>query len=388
VRLYKRSKTWWFSLEFEGKRYQKTTREKNRVKAEGIASAFRTALAHRRVGIIERKPVPLLADAMKSFLNWSKTEHKDHPATYQRYRTSSKPLLAYLKFKGKPIDEITPATIEDYKAHRGRQTGKHTKRPIKPATINRELACLKAMYFHAAKGGHDFRNPLSKKLVGNEAVKFLNENNEQNRVLTFEEQQKYLSAANDNLKDVATMILETGMRPEEVYRIRIENVFPDQSYLFNPFGKTKAAKRNIPLNAMALAIITKRMKAAKGVYLFPHRKDADKPMLKANNAHDAALKKSKVRKFRLYDLRHTWATRAAEAGMDVGTLASLLGHSKLVMVMRYVHPGEAHRVDAVKKLEVFNAARQIAEFEKKNQVQESPLQFPLQSKTSPQREPL
>jgi hypothetical protein len=51
--------------------------------------------------------------------------------------------------------------------------------------------------------------------------------------------------------------------------------------------------------------------------------------------------------------------------MDVGTLASLLGHSKLVMVMRYVHPGEAHRMDAVKKLEAVNAARQIAEFEKK-----------------------
>jgi integrase len=334
------------------------------VKAEGIASAYRTKLAEGRVGIIERKPAPLFADAMKAFLDWSKQEHKQHLATYERYETSSKPLLAYLKFKGRPIDEITPATIEEYKAHRGRQSGKHTKRPIKPATINRELACLKAMYFHATKGGYDFRNPLSKKLVGNEAVKFLNENNEQNRVLTFAEQQKYLSAANKTLKDIAGLILETGMRPEEVYRIRIENVFLDQSYLLNPFGKTKAAKRKVPLNASALTIVKRRVEAAQGPYLFPHRKDKNEPMLKANNAHDAAVKKSKVRKFRLYDLRHTWATRAAEAGVDVGTLASLLGHSKLVMVMRYVHPGEAHRVDAVKKLEGFNAARQIAEFEK------------------------
>jgi len=36
------------------------------------------------------------------------------------------------------------------------------------------------------------------------------------------------------------------------------------------------------------------------------------------------------------------------------------------MVMRYVHPGESHRIDAVKKLAIANAARQIAEFEKKN----------------------
>jgi len=164
---------------------------------------------------------------------------------------------------------------------------------------------------------------------------------------------------------VAGLILETGMRPEEVYRIKTENVFLDQGYLYNPFGKTKAAKRKIPLNSSAIDILKKRIQDAEGTYLFPHRSDVNEPMLKANNAHDRALTKSGVKTFRLYDLRHTWATRAAEAGIDVGTLASLLGHSKLVMVMRYVHPGESHRVEAVKKLSIANAARQIAEFEKK-----------------------
>jgi integrase len=114
--------------------------------------------------------------------------------------------------------------------------------------------------------------------------------------------------------------------------------FSKRGYLFNPFGKTNAARRKVPLNVAALTILKKRLKAANGGYLFPHRKDDDKPILKVNNAHDRALKKSKVRNFRVYDLRHTWATRAAEADVDVGTLASLLGHSKLVMVMRYVHP--------------------------------------------------
>jgi integrase len=88
-------------------------------------------------------------------------------------------------------------------------------------------------------------------------------------------------------------------------------------------------------------------------------------MLKVNNAHTTALKNSKVKAFRLYDLRHTWATRAAEAGMDMPTLAALLGHSKLNMVMRYAHPQEQHQADAVKKLEVFNAAKEIAEVERK-----------------------
>ncbi len=314
MRVFKRGKVYWFDLQFEGKRYQKSTKERNKVKAEGIAAAFRTALANRRVGIVERKPAPLLTDAMKAFLEWSKQEHAEHPATYVRYKTSSKPLLTFLKFKSKPIDEITPALIEDYKTRRARQKGKRTKRLIMPATLNRELACLKAMFNHALKDRHAFRNPVSD-------VDFLAENNEQDRILTFDEQRRYLAAAGPTLRDIASLILETGMRPEEVYRLSIDIVFPEKRHVYIPFGKTKAARRRIPLNSAALEIVHRRLASAEGLYLFPHRSDPNRTTLKASNAHTRALDTSKIKpRFRLYDLRHTWATRAAEAGMDMPTL--------------------------------------------------------------------
>jgi len=91
-----------------------------------------------------------------------------------------------------------------------------------------------------------------------------------------------------------------------------------------------------------------------------------------------------VKTFRLYDLRHTWATRATEAGMDLPTLAALLGHSKLNMVMRYAHRQEQHQAEAMKRLEVFNAAKEIAEAERKTQgtktgtVAENPSNFASQ----------
>jgi integrase len=75
------------------------------------------------------------------------------------------------------------------------------------------------------------------------------------------------------------------------------------------------------------------------------------------------MKRTKLPKFRLYDLRHTWATRAAMAGIDLVTLASMLGHSKIQMVLRYAHPTEQHQTEAMRRLETFNADRQIAEFE-------------------------
>src|SRR5262245_26518384 len=270
-------------LVFEGKRYQKSTKVGNKVKAEGIAAKFRTALAERRVGIVQRKPAPQFNQAMTEFLTWSMEEHKEHYQTYRRYLISSKALLKYGAFK-RPIDEIRPSHIEDFKIWRARQKRTNTKRLLRPATINRELACLKAMFNHALKDRRDFGNPVSD-------VEFLAENNEQTRVLTFDEQRKYLQAASNPLRDVATLIVETGLRPEEVFRITKDNVSIDldQNYVYIPYGKTKAARRRIPLNASARAILDARVKAAKGPYVFAHRKDCNRPMTSVKTGHATAL---------------------------------------------------------------------------------------------------
>src|SRR5262249_51919223 len=147
MRLYKRGRTYWFELEFEGKRYRESTKVKNRTKAEGIAAKFRTALAERRVGIVERKLATTFEVAMKAFLEFSRQAHGAHPNTARRYETSSKPLLRFLKFKGKPVDQITAAVVDDYKSWRARQDSKRTKKPVTPSTPHCALPCLQPASF-------------------------------------------------------------------------------------------------------------------------------------------------------------------------------------------------------------------------------------------------
>jgi integrase len=52
------------------------------------------------------------------------------------------------------------------------------------------------------------------------------------------------------MKDVLVLIMiqDTGMRSEEVFRIRIENINWSRRLIFNPNGKTKAARRHVPIS--------------------------------------------------------------------------------------------------------------------------------------------
>jgi integrase len=353
--LIKRGGVWWVDLVRKGKRHQQSSGHRNKNDARTFLLQFRSDLINKEHGILKPKApkeIPGFKVAMLDFLTWSQQEHTAHPATYRRYQVSSVALLRH--FKDEPLDAITPDVVEQFKAVRQQQFAtargkkdkrKQTNRKVKPATVNRELACLRAVFNHAIKADLPVKNPISKT-----AVKSLQENNEQTRVLSYEEEKQYLAASTPMLYDVATLILQTGMRPEEVYRIQPKNVHLNHGYLFNPFGKTKAAKRRITLTASARDVLKRRMIDC-GAYLFPCDTDATRPVPKVNNAHDRAIRDSKIAPARLYDLRHTWATRAAESGIDLVTLAAMLGHSKINMVLRYVHVQQAHQTQAMHRME-------------------------------------
>lgn len=164
--------------------------------------------------------------------------------------------------------------------------------------------------------------------------------------------------------DVVTLMVETGLRPEEVYRIQGEDVHLDKHYLFIPKGKTRFARRNVPLTEAATEVLKRRLASAEGIYLFPHRRDPNLPLTSVKKAHTQAIKQAGIQpRFRLYDYRHTFGSRAAMAGVDLPTLKELMGHSNISTTMRYVHPTPEHKRNAVEKLERFNVEQAFALYE-------------------------
>ena len=108
------------------------------------------------------------------------------------------------------------------------------------------------------------------------------------------------------------------------------------------------------------SILEERTISLKSPYIFSSPDNPEKPIGSVRKAHDAAIRRAKiVPGFRLYDLRHTYASRAVMAGVDLPTLAALLGHTSVQLTMRYVHPAEEHKREATAKLEKFKTASAI-----------------------------
>lgn len=189
------------------------------------------------------------------------------------------------------------------------------------------------------------------------------------RVITRDEQRRYLEAAvSANLRDAAELMLETGMRPEEALGLRAKDAELDGMTIFAAHhqrysktavpGKTENAPRAIPLTARARDILYRRIRNKAQApdnpdsFLFPTRTGHIKSFRKQ---HDRAVTRAGIRpRCRLYDLRHTFATRAAEAGVELPVLAAILGHADIRMTMSYVHPQQAAKRAAILK---FEAAR-------------------------------
>ncbi len=342
--LHKRpnSKYWQMKFTFDGQLIQQSTKVANKRDALTIEAAFRHELALGRIGVKPKPKAPAFKQAVDDFLKWSKVKHAQKPNSYQRIKYSCASLTDF--FGLAKIDRIERKDVENFIFHRSKQTSRKTGKPITRDTINLELIALKTIFKRLISAGILTENPARE-------IKQLAENERSFHVLTPEEEKLYLLACPQPLKDVAALMLETGMRPAEIYGLKRASVSIDKGFLQTENSKTKSSNRKVWLSDKAIKILQGRKDRFSGVYLFPKgEKDFEPPTYQLNDQHRTTLDRIKS-KFRLYDCRHTFATRAIESGIDLLTLAHLLGHSSLDEVMRYAHVNETRKSEAVQTMQ-------------------------------------
>jgi integrase len=348
VSVFRHGRSWWYNFIVRKVRYCERTQAAFRAEAQQLEVLRKAELKSAHTPLKRSSRIVTFRQfAMGDFASWSAVEHRDCSSTHARYMRSIKVLVAY--FNEEPLPAINPGYVEQFKIWRSQQTRKHAKdgHLVTPAAVNRDLAALRILFNYAVRLGILAKNPVVE-------VRFFRERNQCTRVLSVEEEKEYLGAGTPFLRDVAIVMLETGMRPGEVYRSRRDDINLELRSAQIRSGKTVNASRYLPLTERALAILRVRVADATTEWLFPSPSDACAHVLDVRKSHDGAIRRAKiVPSFRLYDLRHTALTRMAMAGIDLPTLKELAGHSQIQMTMRYVHPTPEHKRRAIETFEGF-----------------------------------
>jgi integrase len=177
------------------------------------------------------------------------------------------------------------------------------------------------------------------KLLGGERIR--------DRVVSYEEETKYLAVAPEPLASIVMVLFDSGIRPDECFRLRWDAISwtnGQHGTLSIMHGKSAAARRVLPMTPRVRAVLENHWLAARKPdvgYVWPGETSTgyihDESV---RRSHLKTLKTAQVRHFVLHSIRHTFLTRLGESGCDVWTLARIAGHNSIKVSSRYVHPSE------------------------------------------------
>jgi integrase len=341
--VFKRGKIYWYKFTWGGKRIQESTRQSNHRAAVNMENDAKTKLAQGNAGIRIKKEAVTLADYLtNNLLPWAEAQFTEKPKSLKWYRNEINVLLNYAPLAGARLDEIGDGSLAGFKSAR-------LKKGRAISTVNSTIRALRSALAHAVDDGMLLAKP---KLTIIKGAKH------REHVVLPEELNKYLAAAPQPLRDVATVLAETGLRPEECFRMRWEDVkFIDakRALLLVQHGKSAAARRPVPMTPRVRAILAARWQEAdkpENGWVWPAPKAAAGHIVPNSiyEPHRQAIKDSGVRHFVLYSLRHTFLTRLGASGVDAWTLARIAGHSSLQVSANYVHPSDMALHAAIKRL--------------------------------------
>lgn len=254
-------------------------------------------------------------------------------------------LLEFQPLASAKLNKIDEALIEKYVQQR--------RNNVSPATVNRELATLRRMFYLAKEWKVIVGLPQIRMLAGERIREF---------VLSHDQERNYLDFAPQPLKDSALLILDTGLRVGEAVNLEWPDVYLEPvgsakyGYIRIRSGKTKNAKRNVSLTARVRDMVQVRQSTSKNQWVFPGSTEG--PFLSTSLNHQHI----KIRRllglsddFVIHSLRHTMLTRLGEANVDAFTIMKIAGHSSITVSQRYVHPSPESLERAFERLELLNA---------------------------------
>jgi integrase len=258
-------------------------------------------------------------------------------ASYKRDEVIGNSLKKH--FGKTPIGRIKTYDIIAWRERRAAHITR-TGAPITKASLNRELAFLKAMFNRAIEWGWLIENPATK-------VRRLKGEAKRLRILAREEIVRLIDSARESLKPILMIAATTGMRKAEILNLKWKDIDFANGFIRVGLGKNSDS-RDVPFDSgIKVTLLELRKGRRPSEYVFS-RKNGDR-ILCVKEAFKAACERAGISDFRFHDLRHTAASLLAAGGCDIITLQHILGHKTLSMTQRYAHlvPGRYEKTRAI-----------------------------------------
>jgi integrase len=200
-----------------------------------------------------------------------------------------------------------------------------------PYRANRVIATLSRMFSMAVKWRMRADNPCK----GIER----NTEHKRQRYLSADELARLTAALNEysdqQSADIIRLLLLTGARRGEVLAAVWADIDLDAGVWHKPGSATKQkTTHSVPLSEAARRLLLSIRESSDAAWVFPangsHRRDV-------KDAWAAICKAAHIKGARLHDLRHTYASVLASAGLSLPVIGALLGHATPVTTARYAH---------------------------------------------------
>ncbi|NLW34191.1 MAG: site-specific integrase [Syntrophorhabdus aromaticivorans] len=235
----------------------------------------------------------------------------------------SKHLLDH--FEHLALTDITPKVISEYKF-------KRLEEEAAPKTVLNELVLL-GHVFTLAAGEWELVNENPVKRVRKPTI-----DNKIDRWLTCDEGTKLLNASLRWLKEIILFAVNTGLRQGEILGLQWSHVDLFRKTLYISEQKNKE-KDTLPLNGAALNVLKQRARVRQlaNNYVFVNM---DGNRINTRNllrAFYSSCHKAEIADLRFHDLRHTFATRLVQAGVDLYVVQKLGRWKNIAMLQRYAH---------------------------------------------------
>jgi len=249
-----------------------------------------------------------------------------------------------------------------------------------PSTVRKAYTIMHLAFEQAIVNGILAHNPANRTILPKMEQ-------EEIRFFTLDEQRRFIESLPDNTSGRALyFILGTGMRLAELTGLRWSDIQEDQfsisqtirrnrnfdendprrTCLQTSTPKTKAGRRTIPLTPKLKEILAVQRRQQLETRLAAGDKwhpldlvfttEVGTPYEGRNLTRTLhrVLREQGIERLGVHALRHTFATRALEAGMDVRTLSEILGHANITLTLQlYAHSTSETKRKAMESLEIF-----------------------------------